>query len=354
MKLFNLDAHCAVITDDKRQLEACGHSVTSVNLTGHHWVMNLPRVESFGKFKLDYIWDYTPAQMKADHPELNSYDGFIGTYPPLLIRKFEEFGKPMILHLPVRYDLWTSDVKERWLDWHYWFGKAVRDGRLFVSANSLYDVQYCHYFTGIKPEFIPSMCDYSGLSYTGELDTTLIWDARSERVHSLFAQSNPNIRPVRALYPGRYDWKNIPKHKAIVHVQYNASIMGFYEHYAMNIPLFVPTPKFLVSLRASHGAIGEITHRQCANNVPPGSFGKGTFDAPDPNEYNDPESLLWWTQYHDFYNLPHVIQFESVDDLNAKLKSTNFKAVSEAMKVTNAARKIDIVGRWQKFMEKVK
>jgi hypothetical protein len=254
----------------------------------------------------------------------------------------------------VRYDLWTSDVKDRWHDWHYWFGKAVRDGRLFVSANSLYDVQYCHYFTGIKPEFIPSMCDYSGLSYTGELDTTLIWDARSERVHSLFAQSNPNIRPVRGLYPGRYDWKNIPKHKAIVHVPYNASIMGFYEHYAMNIPLFVPTPKYVVSLRASHGAIGEITHRQCANNVPPGSFAKGTFDAPDPNEYNDPESLLWWTQYWDMYNLPHVIQFESVDDLNAKLKSTNFKAVSEAMKVTNAARKIDIVGRWKAFMEKIK
>jgi hypothetical protein len=54
------------------------------------------------------------------------------------------------------------------------------------------------------------------------------------------------------------------------------------------------------------------------------------------------------------YNLPHVVQFESVDDLNAKLKTLDLKAVSAAMKLTNAARKVDIVARWKAFMEKVK
>lgn len=354
MRIFNLDMHCSVITDDQRQLEACGHQVTSVNLTGHNWVMHLPRIPKYGTFSGDVIWDYSPDKMMEEHPELKHYDAFLCTYPPLLIRKFEKFGKPMIVHIPIRYDSWTTDNRERWESWHQWFGDSVRSGKLFVAANSTYDVEYCRYFSGIKPEFIPSMCDYMPHSYTGELDTELLWDSRSDKVHSLFTTEIKSIKQVRNLYGGRYEWKNLPKHRAIVHVPYNASIMGFFEHYAMNIPLFVPTPDFLVALKFSYGALSEVTDRQTRNNFPAGSFGKGTFSAPDPNEYNDPEALLWWTQHYDMYNMPHVIQFESVEDLREKLKTTDLNAVSAAMKESNRIRKIMIVQKWKEFMERVK
>jgi hypothetical protein len=354
MRIFNLDAHISVISDIKKNLESIGHSVTSVNLTGHNFVMNLPRVERFGRFKLDFIWDYTPGMMKEEHGErLKDYDAFLVAYPPLLIRKFEKLGKPMIVDLCVRYDHYTCNNQARWTDWHNWFCEAVKSKRLFPVANSLYDMEYTRYFTGLTVPLIPSICDYHGLDYVGDIDTALLWDSRADKVKALFSSEVPEARDLRALYP-RYDWKQIVRHKAIVHIPYNASQMSLFEHYSMNVPILAPTPEFLINLRTAYGALNEITDRLTSSGYPPGSWGKGTFDAPDPNEYNDPQALLWWTQYYDVYNLPHVIRFDSLKELRHKLATTDFKAVSEKMKATNVHRKADILFRWKSFLEGVK
>lgn len=350
MKLFNLDAHCSVITDDKRQLEAIGHQVDSVNLTGHHWVMGLPSRPNWGRFKLDFIWDYTPKMAKEEHgAALAGYDGFLGTYPPLMMRLFQDFGKPMFLHLPVRYDLWTSDHEQRWVDWQGWFCGMYEKGRLHVAANSLYDVEYCKYFSGITPRYIPSLCDYASWGWTGDIQTALLWDSRSDLVSNYFCDRLPNVKQVRRHY-GKYEWQQISRHRAIIHVPYNASIMSMFEHYAMGIPIFVPTPDFMIYLKRTAGAIGEITHRQCANKYPPGSWRPGTFDAPDPNEYDDPEALRWWMRYWDCYTLPHIQQFESLEDLEHKLRSLDLFAISKAMHEENTRRKLTIQASWCDFI----
>jgi hypothetical protein len=350
VKLFNLDAHCSVITDDAKQLQAIGHEVDSHNLTGHHWVMGLPPRPTWGKFKLDFIWDYTPKMAKEEHgAELAKYDGFLGTFPPLLMRLFQDFGKPMFLHMPVRYDFWTSNHEQRWRDWHAWFCGMYERGRLHVAANSLFDVEYCRYFTGIRPLYIQSLCDYTGIQYRGDLPTALLWDSRSEKVTEYFVGRLPNVQQVRKAY-GRYDWATVARHKAIIHVPYNASIMSIFEHYAMGIPIFVPSPDFMLILKRTCGAIGEIAWRQCANRAPAGSFIPGTFDAPDPNEYDDPESLRWWMRYWDCYNLPHIQQFDSLDDLEDKLSTTDLAAVSARMIEHNKVRKLNNHADWTAFM----
>lgn len=355
MKIWNLDAHSAVITDVKRQLEYIGHSVDSWNLTGHHWTQGLPHRPSWRGFKLDFIWDYSPEKCKEEHGEhLAQYDANLVCYPPLMIRLFDKIEKPMISYLPVRYDLWTTDNRERWESWQQWFGERVREKRLYVAANSLYDVYYCKYFTGIEPAYIPSICDYVGVQYAPEDRPALLWDSRSDNVQSIFLQNVDNLVQPRAFYGGRYEWANLVKHKCVVHVPYNASIMSIFEHYWMNLPILVPTPSYMLELKALYGAISEITHRQCANHYPPGSFGKGTFNAPDPNEYDDLESLRWWMRYWDVYNLPEIIEFNSLQDLKHKLVTTDFKAVSERMKAVNSNRKQDAYYRWKKFIEGVK
>lgn len=355
MRIFSLEAHCSVIEDVKRQLQPLGHQVDCVNLTGHTFVFGIPKVHSFGSFKLDYIWDYSPEKMRAEHPELEKYDAFMVNYPPLLIRKFEAFGKPMVMNACVRFDHYTCDNKERWESWVSWFKEAVAAKRLYPLANSLYDQAYMKYFSGVDCPYIPSMCDYHGLRYSGENPTPLLWETRSEKLRHLFASELPEVREVRSLYSGRYEWSNLVKHKAIIHIPFNASQMSFFEHLSMGIPIFVPTPEYLVQLKFSYGALSEITDRQTRNNYPPGSWGKGTFEAPDPNEYNDPEVLLWWMRYYDQYTLsPYVIRFESLAHLRELLKTTDYAEVSRCMVGANLFRKLEITKRWDSFMDTVR
>ena len=355
MKLFNLDGHAAVITDVKKQLEEIGHSVESFNLTGHFWTQNLPQRSSWRGFKLDYIWDYTPAKCKEEHGTyLSNFDAYITCYPPLMVRLFDEMQKPMIQYLPVRYDLWTTDVRSRWESYHQWFMDRTREKRLYVAANSMYDVMYAKFFTGLDIPYIPSICDYVNVEYKPEGRPTLIWDSRSQGVTQLFMGEIQGLQTPRGYYSGRYEWANLVKHQAIIHVPYNASIMSFFEHYWMNIPLFVPTREYMMNLKQYYGAIGEITHAQCSNMAPPGSFGKGTFEAPDPNQYNDIESLYWWSQFWDMYQMPHITYFSSVQDLREKLLTVDLQKISANMKAHNQTRKQAALKKWAEFIGGVK
>jgi hypothetical protein len=355
MKIWNLDAHASVITDVKKQLGELCHQVDSWNLSGHFWTQNLPHRPNWRGFKLDFIWDYSPDKCKEEHGEhLAQYDANLVCYPPLMVRLFDKIEKPMIQHLPVRYDLWTTDNRERFESYQKWFLDRVAEKRLYVSANSLYDVMYCKYFTGIEPTYIPSICDYVGVQYAPEDRPTLIWDSRSEKITQLFTGEIQGLQTPRGYYGGKYEWSNLVKHKAIIHVPYNASIMSFFEHYWMNIPLFVPTREYMMRLKQGYGAIGEITHNQCANHAPPGSFIGGTFDAPDPNQYDDIESLYFWSQWWDMYTMPHITYFDSIHDLREKLLTVDLQKISAAMKATNQIRKASALKKWASFIEGVK
>lgn len=355
MRIWNLDAHAAVITDARKQLGEIGHSVDSWNLTGHYWTQNLPKRDSWRGFKTDFIWDYSPEKCKEEHGEhLAQYDANLVCYPPLMVRLFDKIDKPMIQYLPVRYDLWTTDVRQRWESYHQWWGERVRNKRLYVAANSLYDVYYCKYFTGIEPAYIPSICDYVGVEYAPADRPALLWDSRSSKIDSLFLQNLPELALPRQYYGGRYEWANLVKHKAVIHIPYNASIMSLFEHYWMNIPIFVPTQEYMLELKRLYGAIGEITHNQCANHAPPGSFTTGTFNAPDPNQYDDLDSLRWWMRYWDAYQLPEITYFSSLQDLREKLAKANLVAISGRMKVVNAKRKMDTLQLWREFIGGIK
>jgi hypothetical protein len=196
------------------------------------------------------------------------------------------------------------------------------------------------------------MCDYSTVQYAPDGRGPLLMDSRSEDLTSTFIGEAPGLQNIRRTY-GRYDWETIAKHKCFIWVPYNASIMSFFEHYTYNVPILVPTKEFMLELKQRWGAIGEITHRQCSNHYPPGSWGKGIYDAPDPNQYNDPASLRHWMNYWDMYCFPHVQYFGCFNELREKLEKTDWMAVSQQMKTFNASRKVEILRKWDAFIRKV-
>jgi hypothetical protein len=243
-----------------------------------------------------------------------------------------------------------TDNRQRWDSYHNWFIERVNQKRLYVAANSQYDVEYCRFYTGITATYIPSICDYVNVQYQPEGRPTLIWDSRSEKVTQLFMGEIKGLQTPRGFYGGKYEWSNLVKHQAIIHVPYNASIMSFFEHYWMNIPLFVPTREYMMELKTHYGAISEITHNQCANHAPPSKFGTGTFDAPSPNEYDDIESLYYWSQYWDMFTMPHITYFNSIHDLREKLATVDLQKISASMKAHNQIRKVSALKKWAEFI----
>lgn len=353
MKLFYLSAHVSVVRDYEKILTELGHTVEGHNLTGHNWTRGREKEGDFGGFNLDRVWAYSENDGEKFYNEfkdkLAGYDAFITCYPPCFARLFTRWGKPIIQVQCVRYDFMLTDNLERWDDYQAWFLKAWKSGQLKLVANNEYDVRYCNAFTDTVPTFIPSLCDYTGVTYAPTLDTALLSDTRVPKLDEAMLKAVPSLRHVRREY-GRYKYEQIVQHKAIVHVPYNASVMTFFEHYAMGIPIFVPTPDFLLKLKAEYGALQEIVYNQ--HIVQSGSL-RPPRGMPDPNAHQNYSLLKWWTQYYDHYMTPHINRFDSFEDLNwlISLSQKTLEDLSFQMKIVTAQKRSDVYQKWSKLME---
>jgi replicative DNA helicase len=76
-------------------------------------------------------------------------------------------------------------------------------------------------------------------------------------------------------------------------------------------------------------------------------------EFPDPNNDTDPRTLKHWLPYTDFYQWPHVILFESVEDLIDKMQNVDLAATSRAMAKYNAMEKPRVVNIWKDIMQRV-
>jgi len=358
MKFFNIDMHVAVIEDVSRTLKGLGHQVVSVNMSGHSWVLGRTPAAGFGPVNTQ-TWRHVTADQfyNACKDQLASFDGFIVTYPPSLAQIYERFNKPIIVYLPIRYEYPYHDNPAAWQRLNAFFQRMHAAGKLLAIANSVYDQEYFHYFTGIRPLYIANMCDYCGVTWKPERAGNLIMDCRGPGAVAECAATT-GAKPVRSVY-GKYQWSDLVKHPGMVHIPYNCSLMSFFEHYSMNVPLYVPTPDFLLDLALRHGVLTELTWNGYFK-LGPGSRIKGVRqDLPDPNDYSNLKGIRTWMKYYDYYQFPHVQQFSSFADLKHKfepIESTEIldrNDLSRAMLDHNKARKIAISSAWAEALKTI-
>ncbi len=78
---------------------------------------------------------------------------------------------------------------------------------------------------------------------------------------------------------------------------------------------------------------------------------------PDPdsphNYYNpnaeftvDPESEMYWLQFSDFYDWPHVTYFDNATHLAKLMVAADFIEIHKMMKKENEIRKALVTGEW--------
>lgn len=352
MKIFNLDCHISVIADLKHIFETLGHEVTSWSVSGHNWV--------FGKesSKVDVVNQHTWGRLDGDmcdrfyeryKEELSQYDAFLCTYPPAFSMLYERFGKPIILHIPIRYEVPFHSSREKWTEFNEYLRRGIDSGMIIPVANSEYDKRYFEFFVERQCLLIPSLCEYTETQWNPSKSKFLYYSRLPINLDPSIIVNKDSL--------GRYRWEDLSQYNGIIMIPYNCSTMSIFEHYSANIPLFCPSEKFMMSLYSEHGSyvLSELTWNRTFGMAPGSAIECDR--SMDPNRYDDTNIMSKWISLSDFYNrewMPHIVYFESIEDLYEKIRDTDLLHVSSKMKEFNIKRRSSIIDMWKSTLEKIK
>jgi len=125
----------------------------------------------------------------------------------------------------------------------------------------------------------------------------------------------------------------------------------------MGIPILAPGPKLLTKWHMQYGLVSERTWEMVFNTrVPHGSIIGRHPDADepfDPNDDDNAEAIEYWLRFSDFYTFPHIITFESWEELAEKLATVDLREVSHKMLEAAAAMESRVAASWQRVFDRV-
>jgi len=213
----------------------------------------------------------------------------------------------------------------------------------------VYDQMYIRYFTGINAVLLPSVTIMTE-SYKPSSTDILVTEMHSSHAAGLYAKLksiSPRLRRLRTKY-SFYSYSQLVENTAILHMPYCPSVMSLFEHYAMYIPILVPSPEFLWDLHDENDLVTERTWQRLRTGKRPNGSEISGVDPliPDPNNDVDRNAFLHWIKFSDFYQWPHILQFSSWKELSDIVDTTEWKSVSEKMKVFHAQHLADTRKRW--------
>lgn len=268
---------------------AQGHGVDSVLLSGHAWVngekQGTTDVVTPSNWK-DIDQHMCDTFYETYKDRLAGYDAFMVGYPPAFAGLFERFNKPVICVVCTRYD-YPCEGRRDWLNRTLERMQANR--QLIPVCNNKYDLAYLNeHLPSTSWDHIPSLCGY--VKHLWQRKYEAKWRPWSRPMMRLPLDNADNEFTICQPYE-RYSTCNAG---GVIHIPYNASIMSAFEHWAMAIPMIVPTPRLLLEWRdAGTPVLGELRF---------------------PNSLPVKDEWLNLSDWYDAHNMPYVEQFDSMKE----------------------------------------
>ncbi|CAF1444876.1 unnamed protein product, partial [Rotaria sordida] len=297
--------------------------------------------------------------------EMNHVNAFICFHPASMCEVFMPFNRTLIVIASTRYELGRFS-KEEWRNWNKNLQIIASNSRNVIAGNNLYDAEYIRYFTGVKAIVLPSLCAYTNASYKQVIGKPFIIASIHEKnFHSKFMSMLTDsfkhlkiavaVAHLRDVYKSHYKYSQLAEHPGIIYVPYQVSVMSLFEQYRMNIPLFFPSLDLLTEWHHTYGVVNERTWDSVSGKKKNASIVSGVLDPniPDPNNEFDLHAIRYWLKFSDFYQWPHIIYFNSTDELVIKLTTTNLTQVSLNMKVYNANLKQYLFEQWRQILQRI-
>lgn len=350
--VFNLDLHIAIIADVRTQLNRLAISLADWTISGHAWVLGRSR-DPVAVVNERTWFEFRPRLARrfrrVYRSYLDSFRGFVATYPPCFALLYEGLDKPTLAIAAIRYEWPFTHDARRW-DWlDESFRQGVADGWLTLAANNRADADYLENYTGLKPSYIPSACSYTAGKYTGDKSAVAICTPNDALARTICDQLKQQAIPQRAALGKRYSQADLYAQRALVVIPYNVSLMSLFEHYAAGAPLYVPDPGFLKQLQREYpdDVLSEVSFCQVTKQPPAVRRG-----AVDLNDLRDEQVVDWYLERADFYDrewMPEIRQFESWAHLDHLLATDDQHAISQEMKAANVERFARIAKLWDEL-----
>jgi hypothetical protein len=337
--LFNIDMHISIVHDVKNLLPEIGYEIDSCCMSGHTWVNK----EKQGTTDVVNPSNWLGIDQKMCDEfyeryrnELSHYDGFIHSYPPAFAALFEKFEKPIYTIACTRYDYpcgsGESAAQDR-LEWlNHKIIRGYKSGQITLIANNLYDKKYCEEFCGGEWKFIPSICTYiHDNKCTGETGSVVLWDRNNDGLRDDFLKHPKINNDFTMTRP--YDRSKLSGLSGVVHIPYNISVMSSFEHYAMGIPMFVPSYDLLIKWKNEGRNV--LSELEFVNN----------FNQPPKDE---------WIQLADWYdeeNMPYIQLYDSIEHLSEILDSYNQEEITSKMREFYPRKKEKTLSLWKETLQ---
>lgn len=291
--VWSLDHHIGPMSDLRNIFEPLGVEFIEHTLYHHCEIMcTCDQISNTPMFNRHNILHIQPQLLNdfynkyKNDKDITRTDAFVVAYSIPLIELFEKLNRSIIVVDALRYEVTLRNNVIHWKSLNELIRKLVLSdahrGRHVIGANNLYDVEYIQYFTGIKPEYIPSFCAYTGERYNPTRHSYLyarrpnrpvgdFWNKPFEKQYKTINASFKIMELTKAYK--KFDFSTIAAHLGIVYLPYQVSLMMFFEQYRMDIPIFVPSAKYLLKLHMEHYLVYDKSlrnyRRYAASLIPP-------------------------------------------------------------------------------------
>lgn len=242
---------------------------------------------------------------------LNSFDGFICTYSPVFAELYNDLNKPILIVAATRYEAPYTERQKDWERFNTYLISGVKNSKIQIYANNLGDADYINYFTGVKPQVIPSLCEKE-IGNT-KVNGQHVIIARDKKISDLINSSTQGIYQDISTLGTPYNWKDLKSCEEVLVFPQNISTMTLFELATAGVPVAVPSRRWITELLGNDFyLLNELSFHQVLG------LDTTNMSSDNPANYNSPTFLDWWLDRSDFYNeklMPNVREVDSIEDL---------------------------------------
>lgn len=323
-RVFNLDLHIGVIADLEQELKKSKIELTrwSISLHNHLVPDRLPITDPvrYINARKWHLMDCGRINKFQDRYNkfLNTFDGFICTYSPVFSELYRDLNKPILIVAATRYEAPYTQRQGDWDRFNKYLLSGVKNSKILLYANNIGDADYIKYFTGFKPQVVPSLCEKT--LFATEQNGQHVTIAHDKKISDLIELSTRGIYRDISILGKPYNWKDLKNCKEVLVFPQNISTMTLFELATAGVPVAVPSRRWIIELLENgFYLLNELSFHQILN------LNTNNMSSDNPANFNSPTYIDWWLERADFYNnklMPNVRVVDSIEDL---LKNRNEK-----------------------------
>jgi len=352
-KAFMICHHCGVLPDLKKQLWFLGIQADFYWLsdgkgpTGGLWPSH------FGEFtsSVDILKGPIGAPKYMIDEIKERYDIVVTSHCMRYALHFLETGLPLIHINSTRFGNEITTDPLQFKDLCARIGSAVKLGQLQVIHNNLGDKWYFEQYFEFSAPVIPSLCT-SPLRFRIKDETApyLIWDTRfhitdkkgsktlielSERLGSR-AQSTSELCCKKGSY---LDDDLLNGFRAVIHIPYNISTMSCFEQAAGNVPIWIPSPKFLEKILEEYSELSWYC------------FGGDRETAEPADQFWNPATIHEFVSRSDFTQFKNVLFFDSIEDIVERIDTVNYDALIKESFLYQTQKRLKVLNSYSLVLD---